>query len=69
MRIWAAHRKPDSIVECPFCRADFGPITLLGEEKMRSLIGRRGFKAGQLEHRGTFCCACGVCPIVGKCYK
>ncbi|ESO13036.1 hypothetical protein HELRODRAFT_188076 [Helobdella robusta] len=70
MRVWAAHRKVDSTVECPFCRTDFGPITLLNESKYR-LFGPRltNYQNHMMEHSRTYCHSCGASPIIGKCYK
>ena len=67
MKIWAEHQKSttgESIVRCPLCRENFGPITEMPSKSPRRVRAERSFL-----HLGVACMHCHVCPIAGKCYR
>lgn len=69
MKVWAEHQMStgDKNIKCPFCREDFGPLSVLKQE-MRN-CSRETNSVRLNEHLGVICKKCEICPIVGKCYK
>ena len=66
MKIWAEHQKStgESVVRCPLCRENFGPITEMPSKSPRRVRAEKAFL-----HLGMACTHCHVCPIAGKCYR
>lgn len=66
MKIWAEHQKStgESIIRCPLCRENFGPITEMPLKSPRRVRAEKAFL-----HLGMACMHCHVCPIAGKCYR
>ncbi|XP_063421858.1 E3 ubiquitin-protein ligase ZSWIM2-like isoform X3 [Mytilus trossulus] len=70
MKVYAEHQKTtgDSIIKCPFCREDFGPLELLKQEGRNAGMGVQ--QGGRMDrHLGTSCQSCRASPIEGKCYR
>lgn len=69
MKIYAEHQKTtgDSIIKCPFCREDFGPLELLKQEGRNAMGVQQGGRMDR--HLGTSCQSCRASPIEGKCYR
>ncbi|XP_052094745.1 E3 ubiquitin-protein ligase ZSWIM2-like isoform X3 [Mytilus californianus] len=69
MKIYAEHQKTtgDSIIKCPFCREDFGPLELLKQEGRNAMGVQQGGRMDR--HLGTSCQSCRTSPIEGKCYR
>lgn len=67
MKIWAEHQKStngESVIRCPLCRENFGPITEMPSKSPRRVRAEKAFL-----HLGMACMHCHVCPIAGKCYR
>ncbi|VDI01800.1 E3 ubiquitin-protein ligase ZSWIM2 [Mytilus galloprovincialis] len=69
MKVYAEHQKTtgDSIIKCPFCREDFGPLELLKQEVRNAMGVQQGGRMDR--HLGTSCQSCRASPIEGKCYR
>ena len=70
MKIWAEHQtksSQDSVIKCPICREDFGPIELLKQESRNAGGGAPGGRMDR--HLGMECQSCHMAPIEGKCYR
>ncbi|XP_071158222.1 E3 ubiquitin-protein ligase ZSWIM2-like isoform X1 [Mytilus edulis] len=69
MKVYAEHQKTtgDSIIKCPFCREDFGPLELLKQEGRNAMGVQQGGRMDR--HLGTSCQSCRASPIEGKCYR
>ncbi|XP_069110456.1 uncharacterized protein [Argopecten irradians] len=69
MKVWADHQKSsgDTVIKCPFCREDFGPIELLKQESRNAIGATQGGRMDR--HLGTDCQSCHISPIEGKCYR
>ncbi|XP_033762710.1 uncharacterized protein LOC117344164 isoform X2 [Pecten maximus] len=69
MKVWADHQKSsgDTVIKCPFCREDFGPLELLKQESRNAIGAPQGGRMDR--HLGTDCQSCHISPIEGKCYR
>ena len=68
MKVWAGHQllsTSQTTIECPFCRANFGPMTSLEAE----FRGAAQMAMRRAEHPAVVCHECHATPIIGKCYK
>ncbi|KAL8608905.1 hypothetical protein ACOMHN_063034 [Nucella lapillus] len=78
MKVWAEHQlktSQDSVIKCPMCREDFGPITLLKQEMrnadaVTSTPQSAPSNPTRMDrHVGLGCSNCRMAPIEGKCYR
>ncbi|XP_057193638.1 E3 ubiquitin-protein ligase ZSWIM2 isoform X1 [Triplophysa rosa] len=72
MKVWADHQTKlnSRMLKCPLCRDDFGTLTQLKEEVRNSADVCTYYERECLDkHLGVVCNGCGVCPVVGKCFK
>ncbi|XP_056605996.1 E3 ubiquitin-protein ligase ZSWIM2 isoform X2 [Triplophysa dalaica] len=73
MKVWADHQmklNSSGVLKCPLCREDFGTLKQLNQEVRNSADLCTYYERECLEkHLGVVCNGCGVCPVVGKCFK
>lgn len=73
MQVWAEHQKktsPESVIKCPMCREDFGPIDLLKAESRNAGVKATPPPGIRMDrHIGVMCSNCSKAPIEGKCYR